>query len=280
MKKTHVSLRPFRFLSLILLCAFFWLTGVPCLVLASSSTVKTVPIPPKRPNVLNASPAYIKTLIDRNNNRPTKDYKSGGFPHVQEMGSQDLLVALIDIEPSVGNVKDIEDFSDNPRPVRMVDIIPPQTKKKKHSPPPLPPASPSSRLLSPAKASLSTESVRPVFIPEAVEEKESEKALVSFTLEPNQLSLDPALKDFLLEHAVEMFKNDPDLRLEIHAYAGRQNDQAYSDVRRSLARALEVRSFLLEQNIDPSRLKLTPLGQDAEEVSDNRIDLLFIASGK
>lgn len=111
-------------------------------------------------------------------------------------------------------------------------------------------------------------------------QKGHEKALVSFTLDPNQVTLDQNLKEFLLEHAIKIIKNDPHTRLEIHAYASMEDQKEYSDIRRSLARALEVRGFMLEQNIDPSRLKITPMGQDTDDTTDDRIDLLFIGTKK
>ena len=105
-----------------------------------------------------------------------------------------------------------------------------------------------------------------------------ERALISFAMRPDQIDLDAALEQFLKDHAINMFRTHPDLRMEIHAYATTEDNQAGSDVRRSLARALEVRSFLLKQDIEPWRLKLTAMGQDEQNKADNRIDLLFVAT--
>ena len=161
-------------------------------------------------------------------------------------------------------VQRIEDFSDNPSSVQLAFIEP---EAGGHTSDAYPPNSMMLEAVSDAVR-------QPIMKPD---EQDQEKALVSFTLNPDQVSLDPNLKDFLLDHAVNTFKSDPKVRLEIHAYASTENGQEYSDVRRSLARALEVRSFLLEQNIDPSRLKITPMGQDNDDTTDDRIDLLFIA---
>ena len=66
------------------------------------------------------------------------------------------------------------------------------------------------------------------------------------------------------------------MSMQIHAYATPVDNTEYSDVRLSLARALEVRSFLIKHDVDPTRLKLSPLGADDKNNSDDRIDLVFI----
>lgn len=105
----------------------------------------------------------------------------------------------------------------------------------------------------------------------------SEARLISFALKSDQIDLDPSLKQFLLDHVVKLSQNNPTLNIEIQAYATPEDEQEYSDMRRSLARGLEVRRFLLSKNISPSRLTLSAMGQDKSNKSDNRIDLLFTA---
>ncbi len=102
------------------------------------------------------------------------------------------------------------------------------------------------------------------------------KALISFTLEPDQIDLDSELKQFLVDYAIGMFKSNQSLKMEIYAYATPEDGQEYSDVRRSLARALEVRRFLLKHNIQASQLKIIPVGLDPKNKANNRIDLVFI----
>ena len=267
---------------------------------------KTVPIPPRRPDVLSASPAYIKHLMEQNRHISDTDNFSDNsedeyilvseddYVSLQNVDSQTLLPMLSD-EPEQISVapkpaqkiakqdipipehkpnyssnsvaQRIEDFSDNPSSVKMSEIAPATGETTIDR---------SDVAKSELENQKDIDAVRQPIT--SSKTTGNETALVSFTLEPEQVSLDTAMKNFLLEHAVKMFKDDPGLRMEIHAYASVEEGQTYSDVRRSLARALEVRSFLLEQNIDPSRLKLTPLGQDNNNTTDNRIDLLFIAS--
>lgn len=106
----------------------------------------------------------------------------------------------------------------------------------------------------------------------------NETSLISFALKPDQIDLDPSLEKFLLDHVVKLSQNNPDLKIEIQAYATSEDKQEHSDIRRSLARGLEVRRFLMSKDIAPNRLTLSAMGQDENNKSDNRIDLLFTAS--
>ncbi len=103
----------------------------------------------------------------------------------------------------------------------------------------------------------------------------TEPRLISFALKSDQIDLDPSLEQFLLDHVVKPSQNNPTLNIEIQAYATPEDEQEHSDMRRSLARGLEVRRFLLSKNLSPTRLTLSAMGQDKSNKSDNRIDLLF-----
>ena len=100
----------------------------------------------------------------------------------------------------------------------------------------------------------------------------------SFALNPAQLHLDSNIESFLKDHAIGLLNNNKNLRMGIHAYATPIDNKDFSDIRLSLARALEVRSFLIQHGTDPSRLKLTPMGADEKNNSDDRIDLLLISA--
>lgn len=107
-----------------------------------------------------------------------------------------------------------------------------------------------------------------------------EQRLVSFSLLPQAIKLDKNLQSFLENHALDVFKNNLNIRLDIKAYATSDNISQSSDIRIALARALEVRKFLISHNIEPSRIKLSPLGNDQNNKSDDRIDLVFIDSAE
>ncbi|MGH1378319.1 MAG: OmpA family protein [Alphaproteobacteria bacterium] len=111
-------------------------------------------------------------------------------------------------------------------------------------------------------------------------QEEPETTLVSFALQPDQISLDKNLQYFLEKHALDILNQDENINIHINAYATPISGEEYSDVRISLARALEVRSFLIERNINANRLKLTPFGYASKSSTKNRIDLIFTATDK
>ena len=102
------------------------------------------------------------------------------------------------------------------------------------------------------------------------------ESLVSFMMQSDQIRLDDNIKSFLRDHALNMFNENSVLKLEIQSYAKGVEGQSHSDVRVSLARALEVRSFLINNNISPSRLKISPMGKDKMTDTHDRIDLVFL----
>ncbi len=103
-----------------------------------------------------------------------------------------------------------------------------------------------------------------------------ETRLVSFAIKPEQISLDKNLENFLKKHAINLFNRDKNLKMKIIAYATEIEGEPHSDIRISLARALEVRSFLIKNNINPSRIKLSPEGKGDNNENGDRIDLIFI----
>ncbi len=343
MKKGQAASRSFRsgdikrMLPMVVFATFFIVSNIITILLMSAvlspfayASAKVVPIPPKRPNVMSASPAYIRQLLSKKedinySNNDNNDIYDDAFSYdnnsynddyddyedyeenseekmaVFQDGSPRLLPDVSDYKkdkknynfdrtiyspeisdagtpipghkPSYGSnsiVQRVEDFSDNPSSVELATIAPSAGNASRDT-------ITTGQHYGDATSSSSNTILQPII---NSSEKEREKALVSFTLDPKQVSLDKNLKSFLLTHAVKQFKSDPDLRLEIHAYASAEDNQEYSDVRRSLARALEVRSFLLEHNIDPSRLKITPMGHDSDSAVSDRIDLLFIVSNQ
>lgn len=231
----------------------------------------TIPIPPRRPDVLNVSPAYIKQLISQNEpaaaheESVNQDSVSEEFQLDDEelldsevitegIIDSDISLTLVDEADEIGAVEDIDNemvlaalqeelYSDE----SDLDNIPIPQKK-------------------PTTATVESR------------KEQDGRALISFALSPEQIDLDPMLEEFLSEYAIDMFRNDPKLKMEIFAYATPEDNQDFSDVRRALARALEVRRYLLSQNIEASRLKINAIGQDESNKTNNRIDLIFNVS--
>ncbi|MGH1376857.1 MAG: OmpA family protein [Alphaproteobacteria bacterium] len=214
------------------------------------------PTPEKRPDILHVSPAYIEELKALHNiESPPSVADIQPTAQTQEPVKKDETVVYGSGSSEVTDVssKDIMNIINNnkaapstPNPMRK----PGSTVAK------IEPSAPQK---------------------EFPKESSPEKALVSFSIPAKQVKLDESLQNFLQTYALKLFNDNPDLNMEIHAYATPVEGEKHSDVRISLARALEVRSFLIDKKIAPSRLKLQPNGQDKSNSNDDRIDIIFIA---
>jgi len=105
---------------------------------------------------------------------------------------------------------------------------------------------------------------------------QNSEAIISFALKPEQLRIDKAIETFLRDHALDMFKKNKSLKMEIQSYATPIDGDVYSPIRISLARALEIRRFLIDKGISPSRLRLKTMTEIDGVSQDDRIDLILI----
>jgi len=100
--------------------------------------------------------------------------------------------------------------------------------------------------------------------------------MLRLTFEPEASKLsDEAKAD--LGPLIEKLKTDYMLRLQILAYAG-GDDSASSHARGvSLARALAMRDYLMEQGVTVERMDIKALGNSAQEEPADRVDLVPLA---
>ena len=71
-------------------------------------------------------------------------------------------------------------------------------------------------------------------------------------------------------------KANPAQRLQIQAFASHNSNEESEARRISLARALAVRAYLLENGIDPSRMDVRALGSNTTAKMSDRVDLVFL----
>ncbi len=225
---------------------------LPSIAYASES----VPLPPKRPSKMSVSPAYIEELRNRSTLTPKKVNNKGEENPKTELESDIVRITSANLaEILEGN---------------------PKSKNK-----------PKQFIPTPSYKPEIFNNIEPAAAPTNTPEKlakndnaDNQTTLVSFSLHPKQTNLDKNLELFLTKHAITLLRRNKELKMEIQAYATEIQGQPHSDVRISLARALEVRRFLISNNINPSRLKLSPEGKDNNSENSDRIDLLFIKKQK
>ena len=98
--------------------------------------------------------------------------------------------------------------------------------------------------------------------------------IISMEYLPRLSALQTDQRNTLKTEVVSFLQKKTDARLQIQAFAdGKGND---SDARQlSLSRALEIRAFLLDSGIDPSRIDVRALGSNTTEKPIDRVDLKF-----
>ena len=78
-----------------------------------------------------------------------------------------------------------------------------------------------------------------------------------------------------LDGIISQLASNKDMRVAVLAYASGTPDQASQAKRTALARALAVRSYLLEHNIAPDRMDIKPLGNKAGSGVPDRVDIVL-----
>lgn len=82
-------------------------------------------------------------------------------------------------------------------------------------------------------------------------------------------------KDILLSAIVPSMLRNQDLRLEIRSFAS-PNIEEENARRTSLARALEIRKLLAENNINQDRINIRALGDNTDKLPTDRADLILL----
>ncbi|MBM3486482.1 MAG: lysophospholipase, partial [Alphaproteobacteria bacterium] len=79
-----------------------------------------------------------------------------------------------------------------------------------------------------------------------------------------------------IDRAADALERDPSLRLQLLAYARGDAEGASQSRRLSLARALAVRSYLIEKGVRSTRIDVRALGNRAEGGPPDRVDVVLL----
>lgn len=79
-----------------------------------------------------------------------------------------------------------------------------------------------------------------------------------------------------LDEIVRQMVDNQTLRLQLRAFAAAENKDSSSARRLSLARALAVRSYLMDHGISPSRVDVRALGDKTDQAPHDRVDVVFV----
>lgn len=104
--------------------------------------------------------------------------------------------------------------------------------------------------------------------------------LISIDMKAGQIKLNDYLKSFLGDHVLKRLHEDGKIYLMIRGYASPKESEPFYADRISLARALEIRQFLLDNSIEAKRIKIELMTKDEDNKKYNkitdRIDILFL----
>lgn len=162
------------------------------------------------------------------------------------------------------------------------------------SAPPPPPAIPKAPSVEPAKTNVSappppppptaTDQVAsaPATQPAAPADSTSaapsaQGAGVTRVMFPSGESQLPEAGKSAMESVIKRLQDDEALRLQLKAYASGGQDSTNTARRLSLSRALAVRAFLIDNNIQSTRMDVRALGDRSEGGPADRVDLVVLA---
>jgi outer membrane protein OmpA-like peptidoglycan-associated protein len=87
----------------------------------------------------------------------------------------------------------------------------------------------------------------------------------------------PAAGKTAMDPVIKRLQADENLRLQLKAYASGGQDSTNTARRLSLSRALAVRAFLIDNNIQSTRMDVRALGDRNEGGPADRVDLVVVA---
>lgn len=111
---------------------------------------------------------------------------------------------------------------------------------------------------------------KPVYAPKA-----AAAADVTLEFDRTSESLSPAARA-ALQKVIAQMNADENAKLQVRAFATGEDGSKSAARSKSLTRATEVRSFLMDNGIKPTRIIVRAMGQETDRKPLDRIDLIFL----
>jgi len=157
-----------------------------------------VPIPQKRPDKLKVSPTYIKQLMERQKkSEETQEHEKQKKSREEFKSLFDQEIEIEDTQTKNIDAHDIVELLERDALISQserLNTIDPAAALSTVNDIPIPQKKPVS-----SKSELLAESIKTV-----EKKKNNNSAVISFTLQPNQVKLDYDLQSFLSDHALEI----------------------------------------------------------------------------
>lgn len=225
-----------------------------------------VPLPPKTPS----KKIHMAVYQQKKRKRGVPIMPAVPAPHVD---SQPLASELLKTTsmPSKA-MRDISDYDTLPpvqsSSVNAIDLTESVTPQK--------PATAPEKIMQaslPQPEKMNSKPMVPRLPPKASNE---EKDFVTLPFAPETADLTEEISRSLYRDVVPMMMKNQHWRIQIQAFASAQGRGGISSARRmSLSRALSIRTFLLDQGIEPHRMDVRALGIKTDRTPLDRVDLVF-----
>jgi outer membrane protein OmpA-like peptidoglycan-associated protein len=104
---------------------------------------------------------------------------------------------------------------------------------------------------------------------------------VSIDFETGEVSLTKDATGTIDKNVVDALKTSPDSRIQIVAYAAASDGKESTARRTSLSRALSVRSYLISQGIDATRMDVRAMGVQTDQKAEaDKVDMVLVPGKK
>ena len=236
------------------------------------ATTKSPPVRETRPPTTKTEPKQAKhfvppkpkrkpysRIVNATPNRPVKPAPMKPEPHISVQAAP---VEPVDMEPIDITEDPLQTGLITPSARDVLSQIDPDADMPTEIP----------EITEPAPSQITEAPVRTVR-PTALPVDDSNMLRLEFL--PGVTELPKNLQYILIEKALVKAARSSKSRIEIRSFASGIDESISSARRVSLARGLEIRNFLVKNNIDPKRIDIRPLGENTEIIPMDHVDILF-----
>lgn len=265
------------------------------------SSVKMPPIPPRRPAKQKASESFVAEARAKNIPREIKPADASGFPMPaipalpvkmenlpeKKTAVTDKLEAQLlraDRDAILKTVENIADQRENkavksenfPAAVAANDLkktmSEPYIRKKSMPDITVEPAAGGGEI---AKTDIKAKDITAKMVPRPPPQEKHEEDYISMPFQAGKDALDDGTLALMQESILKQLQNNPSWRVQIQAFASPTDEGSSSARRLSLARALAVRTWLMDKGIEAGRMDVRALGMQTDRNPADRVDLII-----
>jgi len=265
------------------------------------SSIKVPPLPPRRPEKQKASESFVAEAQAKNISREIKPAGASGFsmpavpalpvkmeklPEKKTAVTDKLEAQMLraDRDKILKTVEAIADQRENktvkdekiPSAITANDLKKTMSEpyiRKKSMPDDITAAEPAAGGDEMAKADI--KDITAKMVPRPPPQEKYEEDYISMPFQAGKDALDDGTLAVMQENVLTQLQNNPSWRIQIQAFASPTDEGSSSARRLSLARALAVRTWLMDKGIEAGRMDVRALGMQTDRNPADRVDLII-----